>query len=212
MSPEEIVEKLTYLLDRDAIRDVVTSYCRGVDRFDRDLLLSTYHPDAMDDHAGFVGDREEFYDWVRDMHGTHHKLTQHYVANHLVEIDGDVAHAETYMIYAALNQEGQPFSLMGGRYIDRLEKRDGKWAIAERYMLGEWAAPAINSAEGALTPEGGPNRRNLKPYAFEVMKSQAKPARDKTDPSYLRPLTVPPSRRSDYVNIKRAAEATEDAG
>ncbi len=208
MTLEEIEQKLTYLMDREAIRDVVTSYCRGVDRFDRDLLLSTYHPDALDDHAGFVGNREEFWDFVRDMHGTHHRLTQHYVANHLAEIDGNTAHAETYFIYAALNKEGQPFSLMGGRYVDKLEKREGKWALLERYMFGEWAAPSINTAEGALTPEGGPNRRNLKPFAFDVMQGQIKTARDRSDPSYQRPLKIPPARKQEYDDIKAAAHSS----
>jgi len=209
MTPAEMEKAVIYLLDREAIRDVVTSYCRGVDRFDRELLLSTYHPDAVDDHAGFVGGREEFFDWVREMHGTYHRITQHYVANHHVEMDGDSAHAETYFIYAALNKEGTPFSLSGGRYIDRLEKRDGKWAIAHRYMLHEWSAPAINTVAAAGTPEGSPNRLNVKPHEFEIMKSQAKPARDKSDPSYLRPLTVPPHRRQDYETISDRAHATE---
>lgn len=209
MTPEEIERKLTYLLDRDAIRDVVTTYCRGVDRFDRDLVLSTYHADAGDDHAGFVGGPEEFYDWVREMHGTHHHVTQHYVANHLVEIDGDVAHAETYFIYAAMNKEGAPFSLMGGRYIDRLEKRDDNWAIADRCMLAEWAAPAINTIEGSQTSEGGPNRRNIKPFQFEVMKTQTKPSRSREDPSYVRPLRLAPERRERYQELKQQADLAE---
>jgi len=203
MSPEEMEMQLTYLLDREAIRDVVTKYCRGVDRFDRELLLSVYHSDAKDDHGIFVGGREDFYAWVHNMHETYHKLTQHYVANHVVEIEGSVAHAETYFMYAALNRSGAPFSLMGGRYVDRLEKRAGKWAIAERLMLGEWAAPAINTEEGALTPEGGPNRRNIQPHEWKVMESHAKGSRDGADPSYLRPLQVKSSRKEEFERIKR---------
>jgi len=205
MAPEEMEKNITYLLDREAIRDVVANYCRAVDRFDRDLLMSVYHPDAEDDHGAFVGNREDFWNFVHDMHGTHHKVTQHYVANHVVEVEGCVAHAETYFIYAALNKEGAPFSLMGGRYIDKLEKRDGKWAIADRYMLPEWAAPAINSAEGALTPEGGPNRLNLKPYHFKALEGLAKPARDQSDPSYWRPLSVTDERKKQYEEARRTS-------
>jgi hypothetical protein len=32
-------------------------YSRGIDRLDRDMLLSAYHPDAIDDHGMFVGRR-----------------------------------------------------------------------------------------------------------------------------------------------------------
>lgn len=42
---------LDELLDREAIRDCLARYCRGVDRLDRALLLSTYWPGAEDDHG-----------------------------------------------------------------------------------------------------------------------------------------------------------------
>jgi len=208
MTPDETQRKIGYLLDRQAIRDVVTDYCRGIDRFDRDLVLSVYHPDAMDDHSVFVGGAEAFWDFVRTMHGDHHHLTQHYVTNFVCEIDGAVAHAETYFLYAALNKEGAPFSLHGGRYIDRLEKRDGQWAIAERLMIPEWAAPAVNTPEGAATPEGGPNRRNLHPWQVEAASARTVGAsRDRSDPSYARPLAIPPERKAAYDAIKAHASS-----
>jgi hypothetical protein len=37
--------------------------CRGVDRMDRELLLSAYHSDAVDDHGMFVGGPEAFADY-----------------------------------------------------------------------------------------------------------------------------------------------------
>lgn len=200
-------QKLDYLLDREAIREVVANYARGVDRLDRDLLMSAYHPDAVDDHAGFVGDREELWDFVSDLHGTFHRVTQHYIANHSAEIDGDTAHSETYYILVAVNNEGQPFTLLGGRYIDRLERREGKWAIVQRMSLGEWAAPSINTVEGAATSEGGPNRRYLQPFMLDVIKGQDKAARGPDDPSYRRPLTIPLSRRQHYQDLKGSADA-----
>lgn len=203
----ELERKLAHLLDREAIRDVVANYCRGVDRLDRDLLLSVYHPDALDDHAGFVGHREEFWAFVSDLHGTYHRVTQHYIANHLAEIDGDTAHAETYFIFIAMNEAGQPFTMLGGRYLDKLEKRGGKWAILNRVSLGEWAAPSINTVEGASTPEGGPNRRYLTPYALDIIQNQDKAARDLSDPSYRRPLEISAARKRHYDDLKTAADA-----
>jgi hypothetical protein len=61
-------EAIQNLIDRQAIRDCLTRYCRGVDRLDRELVLSTYHPDAIDDHGAFVGTREEFVDWAFALH------------------------------------------------------------------------------------------------------------------------------------------------
>jgi hypothetical protein len=40
------------------------TYSRGIDRLDRELLMSVYHEDAIDDHGVFVGNREEFADWA----------------------------------------------------------------------------------------------------------------------------------------------------
>lgn len=205
MTLTDIERKLDHLLDREAIRDVVMNYARAVDRLDHDLLTSVYHPDALDDHAGFVGDRDALWSFLNDLHGRFHKVTQHYITNHIAEIDGDTAHAESYFIFVALNADGQPFTLLGGRYVDRLEKRDGKWAIVRRLSLGEWAAPSINTAEGAATPEGGPNRRYLEDFMVEVIRGQDKASRGADDPSYRRPLEISPSRRQQYEDLKAGA-------
>ena len=46
MTHEEIEQKLTYLLDRQEIADVITTYCRAVDRLDREALDRAYHEAA----------------------------------------------------------------------------------------------------------------------------------------------------------------------
>jgi hypothetical protein len=46
---------LTVLLAERAIERVLTSYSRGVDRFDFDLVRSCYWPDGTDDHGSFSG-------------------------------------------------------------------------------------------------------------------------------------------------------------
>ena len=51
----------------------------------------------------------------------------------LYEIDGDVAHAETYWFYGAKNRDGSNW-LAGGRYLDRLERRDGAWRIVHEHL------------------------------------------------------------------------------
>lgn len=205
MTLEEMQEKLTYLLDRQAILDVVVRYCRGVDRLDRAMMLSAYHPDAIDDHTMFVGSPDEFWTWVSKMHGDNHHSTQHMIGNHYCEIDGDVAHCETYLSYSGMNKTGAPFSAIGGRYIDRMEKRGGKWAIAVRQYIVDWVAPSINTVEGSKTPEGQPNYDCLKPWEFEVAETAVQPSRDPNDPSYTRPLAIDPDRISGYARLRDAA-------
>src|SRR3546814_9565762 len=81
---------------KQKIREVVTRYCRGVDRMDRDLFLSAYHPDAIDDHGFVVAGPEAFWAWVHHYHTTAQSTHQHIITNHSCELDGNIAHAETY--------------------------------------------------------------------------------------------------------------------
>lgn len=169
------------LADRQAIRDCLATYCRAVDRLDRELLLSVYHEDAVDDHGVFVGGREEFADWVIAYHSRAQHATQHIITNHTCELDGDVAHCETYYMFAAMNVEGAPLALSGGRYLDRFERRGGRWAIALRKVVSDWWG---DPGESVLTPEGR-----------VALNGGVHASRDRLDTSYERPLSFDESRR-----------------
>jgi hypothetical protein len=43
--------KLALMLARDELAQLVTAYCRAVDRADYDTLRSLYHPQATDSHG-----------------------------------------------------------------------------------------------------------------------------------------------------------------
>ncbi len=176
-SLEAMVQELH---DGQAIRDCLVRYCRGVDRLDRELIVSCYHEDAVDDHGLFVGSPTGFADWVIPLHAKAQHTTQHIITNHTCELDGDVAHAETYWMFAGMNTQGPPLMISGGRYIDRFERRGGKWAIALRKCVSDW--------------RGVPGEGFLPPAAREAMNSGARTTRDKSDPSYERPLSFDPAR------------------
>lgn len=169
------------LVDRQAILDCLMAYCRGVDRADRELLLSAYHPDAQDDHGVFCGPPEAFVNWALDYHSKYQSGHHHYILNHSCELTGAVAHTETYYLFAGINREG-PAILSGGRYIDRFEKRAGKWAIADRKCLIEW--------------EGFLGDVPLTPEHMAALRSSGTAARDPTDASYERPLQVTSAHRT----------------
>lgn len=193
MTPEELERSVVQLQDRQAIADCLMRYARGVDRLDRGLLLSAYHPDATDDHGMFVGNREEFADWVIDMHTATHLSHQHCLFNHSCELDGDTAHTETYYMFVGMNRVGTAFTVSGGRYLDRFEKRHGIWAIVDRICVRDWAP---------LSKQPDPNdpstmtaiRDTLPPAVREFMAGSPPPTRDHDDPSYDRPLTIDPER------------------
>lgn len=176
----ELERMVRELHDKQAIREVIARYSRGVDRQDRELLLSCYHPDAIDDHGAFVGGPEDFWDWLGPSHVDHFRTHQHITTNHLCELDGDVAHAETYWMFAGKTAHGDHLGLFGGRYIDRMERRAGRWAIAARKCVLEWWGTPV---DGMVTPEW------IAAYA-----AGGRVAKDSSDCSYERPLTVDPGR------------------
>src|SRR3546814_13302101 len=107
------------LYDKQKIREVVTRYCRGVDRMDRDLFLSAYHPDAIDDHGFVVAGPEAFWAWVHHYHNTAQSKHQHIITNHHCELDGNIDHHETYWRFAAHNHKKSKRVQEGQRVADR---------------------------------------------------------------------------------------------
>ena len=168
--PPAIGREVRELLDRQAILDCLNRYNRGVDRCDEDLLLSAYHEDATECHGTFTGPPAEFARSIRPAQANW-AGSQHHITNHLVEIEGDVAHAETYFLVLSQRRGESTVGFVGGRYLDRLERREGDWRIALRVVVIDVGADA------AARP--APDRI-------------AQPRQDRTDPSYQRPLqTVP---------------------
>jgi SnoaL-like domain len=192
MTSEELERTVAELADRQAISDCLMTYSRGIDRLDRELLMSVYHEDAIDDHGVFVGNREEFADWAIAMHTATHLSHQHCIFNFTCDLDGDVAHTETYYMFVGMNRTGTPMAMSGGRYIDRLEKRDGRWAIAARVCVRDWAPlekiPEVMD-QAAMTTVKGLDERTK-----QLMRTGSQPRRDRTDVSYQRPLTIDPAR------------------
>ncbi len=161
-----------YLLDRLAIFDCINRYTRGLDRHDDELVASAYHPGALDHHGDFLGTPAEFIPWANELHAADWSAHQHHITTHTVDLDGDVAHAESYCIGVFQRKDEPVVDMAGGRYIDRLERRDGEWRIVAREVVIEWVCAADGAASrfsGDAYPSG---------------------AWDRTDLSYRRPLVV----------------------
>ena len=128
------------LLDERDIRNVVLTYCRGVDRMDRELVRSCYHADATEVHGSFTGTIDGYLDWVWRVLSRYER-TQHFVGNLLIELRGDRAHAETYGIASHEGDAADPTKnlAVGFRYLDRFERRDDAgWRIVQRVAVTDW--------------------------------------------------------------------------
>lgn len=167
----ELRAEVRRLSDRQAIVDCLHRYTRGLDRLDSELLASAYHPDADDHHGGFRGRPAEFVEWAHDLLRSEWDISLHLLDVNNVDLDGDVANAECYVLFSQRRLEGEGIDFGGARYLDRLERRDGEWRIAARNLIIDWTARATAMVFSDIPEyEGG--------------------KRDRTDPSYDRPFEV----------------------
>lgn len=151
-SPDHLAE----LVDRQEILDLLATYCRGVDRLDLDLVRSVYADAGVDHHTGFDGTADDYVAWLARglplLDGTRHVLGTHWC-----EVRGDVAAAETYGTATHWGTPAGEAALnftTGFRYVDHLVRERGRWRIAERWAVREWAR---SDAEARLPlPTSGP--------------------------------------------------------
>lgn len=128
-------EAIQALIDKQAIGEVLMRYCRAVDRRDANLMRRVYWPDAIDDHAVFKGNVEQFIAYAFPfMEGV---VTQHAISNIMIDLTGpDAAFSECY--FSAFHdfpaEQGRLERIVAGRYLDRHERRDGEWRIISRTL------------------------------------------------------------------------------
>jgi hypothetical protein len=136
---EEAADELRTFLEREKIRDCIARLARGEDRRDAQLISATYWPDSRTDYGVFAGSFEAYLAWV--VPGVPAiPVTQHVLGQSVIDVKGDVALAETHVLaYHRVNTgQDERDTVIGGRYLDRLEKRKGEWRIAKRTMLYDW--------------------------------------------------------------------------
>ena len=135
----DLSEQLQTMFDRELIRECLIRLARGEDRRNPELIRAAYWPDATTDYGVFKGTFDEYFDWVIPGSPVI-MVTQHVLGQTYTELEGYVALAETQVTsYHRVNiGEEERDSIIGGRYLDRLEKRNGEWRIAHRTMLYDW--------------------------------------------------------------------------
>jgi hypothetical protein len=141
--------ELRNLCDKQAITEVIYRYARALDRCDLELLRSCFHPDSTHDHGEFEGPSMKFCDWAIELL-LRLTATQHHVGNILIELERDIAFSEAYWVAyhripadaggsGVVAGRGEETDLLiGGRYIDRFERRNAIWKIARRVGIHDW--------------------------------------------------------------------------
>ncbi len=170
------------LKDRAEIIDCIARHSRGCDRHDEELITSSYHEDAVDEHGFSIARGPEYASWANSSHASTSLTHTHNVTTHSCEIEDDVAHAESYVIVVLLGRNGKTAQFISGRYLDRLERRHGAWRIAVRRSTVE----VMFTADASVLQT-----------SFFKERGYVRGTRDRRDLSYERPLTLdnePPER------------------
>ena len=108
---EPLFKDVQYLLDRLAIRDCAVRHARGCDRYDSALLAGAYHADGLDEHGFAINPGPKYPEWANAAHAERFQTHTHNVFQQVCEIDGDVAHCETYVIGMFKDKEDGDFPI-----------------------------------------------------------------------------------------------------
>ncbi len=133
------IDALSEIVAKTRITDVLTRYCRGIDRCDLAILTGVFWPEADCDYGS--GPQNAIAWSTATVTGLKGMLrTQHAISNILIDLNGERAKAETYcQAYHEFDSpEGLREMVVGGRYLDRLEARLGVWRIARRVYVMDW--------------------------------------------------------------------------
>src|SRR5690349_4170052 len=140
---------IALMLDEFALHRLVHRYCRAVDRGDSDLLRSLYHSGASDEHGGFSSGTAV--DLVAQITAArpHLRSMQHHVTTVNFAVGRDaregvaegIAEGEVYMLatHTIAADDRDVDVIVGGRYLDKYEKRSGTWGFTHRTIVTDWA-------------------------------------------------------------------------
>lgn len=156
------------LLEKSAIRDVLSRYCRGLDRMDKAMAYDVFAAGSSAHYYGmYQGTGHGFIDWVWGSHRTMESHS-HQITNVLTELDGNSAASEAYVTVVLQQQRpsGGVEIQCRGRYLDRWAKQDGRWRIVEREFVldaqSEIPLSAPNKSAESRRDESDPSFRFLR--------------------------------------------------
>src|SRR4051812_19498555 len=95
MGTTDVIQQLW---DRDSIQQVIYRERRGADRADIELRKICFHADAVVNNGLFNGPASEYLAFQMSDNNPSFQITTHLVGNILIELDGDSARSESYLL------------------------------------------------------------------------------------------------------------------
>lgn len=145
MNSQDILARIDALESRFALERLIAAYNQAFDNRDEVLLRSIWHSDA----SLLLGNTFGNYTGIEAIIESAHKnwsqmpYMHHWMANPLIDIDGDQATGKVALDALVTHTEFGPVQI-SGLYHDRFERRDGRWAFVERRFDLHYLTPLPN--------------------------------------------------------------------
>lgn len=133
------MSKIEDLLERDAIRQVLTAYANALDSFQPERLLTeVFSENAELDYSaagGIEGNPVELVNWLGEAMSKF-DTWQHLLGNFVIEVDGATAKSRTECFNPLHSSTATV--LVGCCYHDELSKAGEIWRINRRRLSVSW--------------------------------------------------------------------------
>ena len=134
--------KLEEVADRLAIQDRIYQYAFTYDQGDFPAFADVFWPDAVFEFDPAVGDMPRRLDGrdaiVRHMQQRYDQTLparrRHMITNSLLQLDGDQARVDSYILLGSTSPDGFALPVVG-RYEDELRRDEGTWRFSRRVLL-----------------------------------------------------------------------------
>jgi hypothetical protein len=135
----ETAATVAWLRDRALLKDLYARYAYGVDSVNIELVRSVFHPECVIVGTMEEGTLEDYLDGLADGLLMYH-ATMHFKGNQYIELDGDRAFVETWVVGYHMEAPGSPIDhlRLGLRYKDDVIRADGDWKIIRREAALQW--------------------------------------------------------------------------
>jgi len=145
---DDLSAALRAVVDKQQILELVHAYCRACDRHDFEKVRALYHPDAIDDHGTFFkGSAMDYVDRLPEI-SANMEILHHNITTANIMLDGDYAEGEIYGLafHKARTDSGPIDVMVGTRFLDKYERRNGVWKFSYRSHALDWVTVTEPSA------------------------------------------------------------------
>jgi 3-phenylpropionate/cinnamic acid dioxygenase small subunit len=143
------------LADREAIRDLMYRYGRGVDSVNLEAVLAVFDdPSSLVVQAGDAPQRHdgrkavEAFFAARAVNNKTNRLLRHRYKNPLIELNGDFATASVY--WDEIREENNILIQAGGTYFDKLRRTRDGWRFQERLIKLAYRVKLVRNSDEAI--------------------------------------------------------------